>query len=114
MIDFIRLSENQCRFSFDTAIFSEHIAAKVLYWLAKDYLIYWKSKDDPAQTILLEKKDGLISEDEFQILRNDINQRFIDYKNRDIIIRETKNIRDILYIKAFANNDDFEDFNLIP
>jgi len=61
----------------------------------------------------LEKKDEFISEDEFRILKENINQRFIDFKNRDIIIQETKNIRDILYIKAFANNDDYEDFNLI-
>ena len=114
MIDFIILSKNQCQFSFDTAIFNENIAAKVLYWLSEDHLIYWKSKDEFVQTVLLEKKDGLISEDEFQILKEEINQNFIDYKNRDIIIRETKNIRDILYIKAFANNDDFEDFNLTP
>ena len=33
-------------------------------------------------------------------------------KNRDLITNETKDIRNILYVKAFANNDDFEDFNL--
>ncbi len=114
MIGFTLLSKNQCQFSFDTIIFNENIAAKVLYWLSEEYLIYWKSKDDSIQIVLLEKKNEFISENEFQILKKDINQRFIDYKNRDIIIQETKNIRDILYIKAFANNDDFEDFNLIP
>ena len=39
-------------------------------------------------------------------------QDLIDYKNRDLITNETKDIRNILYVKAFANNDDFEDFNL--
>ena len=41
------------------------------------------------------------------------NQDLIDYKNRDLIMHETKDIRNILYVKAFANNDDFEDFNLV-
>lgn len=113
MIDFIRLSENKCQFSFDASVFSESVVLKVLYWLTDDYLIYYKSTDDHIQIIILEKKDEFISEDEFRILKENINQRFIDFKNRDIIIQETKNIRDILYIKAFANNDDYEDFNLI-
>lgn len=114
MIDFIRLKKNQCQFTFDTAIFKENVVAKVLYWLSEEFLIYWKSKDGLIQTVILEKKNNLISDTDLQILKENINQNFIDYKNRDIIIQETKNIRDILYIKAFANSDDFEDFNLIP
>lgn len=114
MIDFIRLSENQCQFSFDISIFSENIVAKVLYWLTDEYLVFWKSKNDNVQTIILENKNKFISENEFLLLKEDLNQRFVDYKNRDIIFKETENIRNILYVKAFANNDDYEDFNLIP
>ena len=47
-----------------------------------------------------------------RLYRLKFNQDLIDYKNRDLITNETKDIRNILYVKAFANNDDFEDFNL--
>ena len=48
----------------------------------------------------------------FEYVASKFNQDLIDYKNRDLIMHETKDIRNILYVKAFANNDDFEDFNL--
>jgi len=61
----------------------------------------------------LEKKTGVITDTELPILKEKLNRYFIDFKTRDIVNHETQNIRDILYIKAFANNDDFEDYNLI-
>ena len=42
-------------------------------------------------------------------LRRRFFQRLNDYKLREIVIEETKDIRTILYAKAFA---DCEDFNL--
>lgn len=104
--------ENKIHLSVDLSIFNEKVISKVLYWLTDRYLIYWQSKSGTKQDIILEKKNSPISEQDFKCLKEKINQDFIDYKNRDIVIEETKNIRDILYIKAFANNDEFEDFNL--
>ena len=49
----------------------------------------------------------------YEYVTHKFNQDLIDYKNRDLVINETKDIRNILYVKAFANNDDFEDFNLV-
>lgn len=106
-------TENQIRFSVDLTIYNEKVISKVLYWLTDQYLIYWQRISDTKQDIVLEKKSSIINDQEFKFLKEKINQDFIDYKNRDIIIEETKNIRDILYVKAFANNDEFEDFNLM-
>lgn len=107
------IAENKILLSVDLTIFNERIISKVLYWLTDQYLIYWQSKSDTKQEIVLEKKDSFMTDQDFKLLKERINQDFIDYKNRDIIIEETKNIRDILYVKAFANNDEFEDFNLM-
>ncbi|WP_298614631.1 His-Xaa-Ser system protein HxsD [uncultured Odoribacter sp.] len=106
-------AENKIHLSIDLTIFNEKVVSKVLYWLTDQYLIYWQNKSGTIQDIILEKKELPISEQDFKYLKEKISQDFIDYKNRDIIIEETKNIRNILYVKAFANNDEFEDFNLM-
>jgi His-Xaa-Ser system protein HxsD len=112
MIDFA-LVDNRCKLVVDLSIFNEHVLSKVVYFLTEDYLIYQQNLENNHQSIIFEKKQGVLSDNEFRLLKEKINQLLIDYKNRDIINMETKNIRDILYIKAFANNDDYEDFNLM-
>jgi len=112
MIDFV-LIDNRCKLIVDLVIFNDRIISKVVYCLSGDYLIYQQNLENNLQSIILEKKQGLLLDDDFQSLKDKINQLLIDYKNRDIIQQETKNIRDILYVKAFANNDDYEDFNLM-
>ncbi len=101
------------RFEVDKKIYDDNIISKVLYWLSDDYVIFRKSVNLQTEIITLQKKLGIFSDDKIILLKNKINQDFIDYKVRDIVNIETRNIRDILYIKAFANNDDFTDYNLI-
>lgn len=112
MIDFIFL-DNRCKLIVDLSIFNEYVISKVTYCLSEEFLIYQQNLEDGLQSIILEKKQGSFYDNEFQSLKERVNQLLIDYKNRDIVNRETKNIRDILYVKAFANNDDYEDYNLM-
>jgi His-Xaa-Ser system protein HxsD len=113
MIRFDRISDKEIIFSIDPIVFNDVVTTKTLYWLQNDYFIFWKSRNNNIQEIILEKKNGSISEDDFYLLKSQINQDLIDFKTRDIVNQETKNIRDILYIKAFANGDEFEDYNLM-
>lgn len=112
MIDFVIIG-NRCKLIVDLSFFNERILSKVTYSLSGDYLIYQQNIENNKQSIIFEKKRGLFLDKDYHALKEQINQLLIDYKNRDIISQETKNIRDILYVKAFANNDDFEDFNLM-
>lgn len=112
MIDFVWF-DNRCELTIDLSIFNDRVLSKVTYWLSDEYVIYQQNRDNNIQSITLEKKQGSVSEKESGILKERINQLLIDFKNRDIINQETRNIRDILYVKAFANNDDYEDFNLM-
>lgn len=112
MTGFEQIDGNKIRFIVDIFIYNDHVVSKVLYWLIDSFYIERNTISENLQQILLEKKQGIISENEFLLLREKLNQDFIDFKTRDIIHTETCNIRDILYIKAFANNDDFEDYNL--
>lgn len=112
MTDFRQIAENSIHFSVDTQIYNDTVISKVLYWLTDLYLINRKTLTDTIQSIELKKKDGIFTQEEVSQLEREINQDFIDYKVRDIVGQETRNIRDILYVKAFANNDEFEDYML--
>lgn len=112
MISFHRSNLNSFSFTIDPNIFSEKVITKSLYNFANEYLITWE-KVGNIFSIVLRKKDGNINQDLLKYLSEKINQDLIDYKTREIISSETKDIRNILLIKAFSNNDDFEDINLL-
>lgn len=112
MTNFRQITENTVHFSVDTLIYNDTVISKALYWLTDLYLINRNTSTDTIQSIELKKKDGIFTQEEVDQLERKINQDFIDYKVRDIVGQETRNIRDILYVKAFANNDEFEDYML--
>ncbi|WP_455638525.1 His-Xaa-Ser system protein HxsD [Parabacteroides sp.] len=105
-------SENIFCFTIDASIFSENVITKALYWYTEFYDIYWSKKNDNVHEVILKLKPNTNKSYPFEYVASKFNQDLIDYKNRDLIMHETKDIRNILYVKAFANNDDFEDFNL--
>ncbi|MCD8080925.1 MAG: His-Xaa-Ser system protein HxsD [Bacteroides sp.] len=115
MTDFRRVGDNTFNFVVDTLIYNDTVISKVLYRLSENYWIERKSINEKIQSVLLENKSlqVITEEEEASLLKKQISQDFIDYKARNIIQQETQHIRDILYIKSFSNNDDFEDFNLI-
>jgi len=112
MLDFKRISDNSIAFGIDTSIFNDTVITKTCYWLSGDFFVFQEISNNKL-TVTLEKRDGSINDECFLYLKNKINQDLIDFKTRDIVNKETKNIREILLVKAFANNDDFEDFNLL-
>jgi len=46
---------------------------------------------------------------EFDDILTTIKKDLIDFKTRDIVAKETANIRTLLIAKAFANNDEFDE-----
>lgn len=112
MISFSRISDTKIEIKVDKSIYNETVISKVLYWLIETYFIYQKNENELIRKIILKKKTDSVSDSEFLFLENRINQDFIDFQLRYIIMNETKNIRDILYIKAFENSDDFTDYSL--
>lgn len=96
----------------DTKIYNDNVISKVLYWLSKDYIISRKHIAGSAnQKICFNKINGIISEKEFYDVKERLNRDFIDFKTRQIIDDETKDLRNILFVKAFANRDDFIEFD---
>ncbi|MCR5437822.1 MAG: His-Xaa-Ser system protein HxsD [Treponema sp.] len=111
MIEAKQIANNAFIFTIDSSIFSEVVLSKALYWYADTFNVFWQQKNNKHIVKLVCKSLSKYSYT-FTEITDKLNQDLIDYKNRIIIAEETKNIRDILYIKAFANNDEFEDIIL--
>jgi len=47
---------------------------------------------------------------DIQALISDIRKNLIDFKTRDLVAKETADIKALLIAKAFANEEDFDEF----
>ena len=83
----------------DRKIYSDSCISKVVYWLSEQYAIE-RHLEGEKEIITFENAD-----DE-QKLKQLILERLNDFKLREIIDTETKDIRTILYAKAFGDFDD--------
>ena len=110
MTDFRQLQNGDIELLIDTSIYDNWVIDKVLYWLSADYLILRRNDDESnVQIVTLSLKEGRSGID-ILTLKERLSNDFIDYKNRQTIAKETANIRDLLFAKAFANSDDFVEF----
>ena len=110
MMDFHILTSGGVELSVDRSIYDDWVIDKVLYWWSDEYIITRNNSDDlRIQTIILTPKSTSAARDANLVIKK-ISNDFIDYKNRQTIAKETANIRDLLFAKAFANSDDFVEF----
>lgn len=101
MKSFIVDSDNRAIVKIDLGIYSKEVVTKVVYWLSRDFTIM-QDREDKTMTLSLESQN-VVSWDE---VKKHISQMLTDYKMREVITAETKDIRNILFIKAFANVED--------
>lgn len=87
------------RFQLDRKIYSDNCISKVVYWFSGQYAIE-RHLDNDEEVLVIEVVD-----DE-QSFRKQFFEKLNDYKLREIIESETKDIRTILYAKAFGEFDD--------
>ena len=93
----------------DKQIYDDAVISKAIYWHTADFIINRNSNGN-SETITFQSKKNEFSETEKEIVIQKFNQDLNDYKLRQIVNQETNDIRTILYVKAFANNDDFEEY----
>lgn len=86
----------------DRKIYPDSCISKVVYWLSEKYTID-RHLDGDNEIISI---DGV---DEEERLKNIFFEQLNDYKLRGIIEEETKDIKTILYAKAFGDFDDISE-----
>lgn len=101
MTSFNVVSDNRAIVRVDSDVYSKEVLAKVVYWLSRDFTIM-QSLDGKDWSLSLESKNTVVWDD----IKKRLFQLLSDYQMREIIAAETKDIKNILYIKAFANVDE--------
>ena len=110
MFDLEITEARQIVFKVDLTVYSDEVTSKVLYWLSSGYLIERKSVSSTVQRIVLTPKtDTADAPGDMKEDTERISRLFADFKVREMIRKETDGIRNILYLKAFANCSELED-----
>lgn len=91
--------------SIDRTIFSDEVISKAVYWETNQYIVS-RRLNGKTEMLTFEPKPQC-NENE-AALKERFFTRLNDFKVQQVVDDETKNLRTILYVKAFANNDDFE------
>lgn len=98
MKSFTIVSDKEAFIEIDSSIYSKEVIAKVMYWLSRDFTIM-QSIEGNIWTVSIESHNVVKWDDVKRLL----SQLLTDYQMREVITAETKDIKNILYIKAFAN-----------
>ncbi len=91
----------------DKRIYSKTTILKCLYWYGGQFHTLLSLKDDSTFKITLEPLQEVQDKLELTALLQKLERDLIDYHLRDIVAKETRNVRDLLIAKAFAHAEDF-------
>lgn len=90
----------------DRNIFSDSCISTVVYWFSDQYTIQ-RSLQEPIETLTI---DNVSDEKQFRL---EFFQKLNDYKLREHIDKETKDIKTILYAKAFGEFDELTEEEIL-
>jgi len=89
----------------DKRIYSDSVISKAVYWLSGDFSIVRHLIDDSVEEIIATALHDM-AETEFETR---FMQSLNDFKLRQIVADETRDIKTILYAKAFAEDEDLSE-----
>ena len=92
------------RIEVDREIYSDACITKCIYALSKNFDCQ-RSLHSTVESVEIQPREDMDEEATRHLFLQTLN----DYKAREIIATETKDIRTILYAKAFADCDDFDE-----
>ena len=90
----------------DRNIFSDSCISTVVYWFSNQYTIQ-RSLQESIETLTI---DHVLDEKQFRL---EFFQKLNDYKLREQIDKETKDIKTILYAKAFGEFDELTEEEIL-
>lgn len=93
----------------DRKIFDDSAISKTIYWLSSDFSFQRRMEGDTELVTIMPKLGVGLSETDIEHMFLD---KLNDYKLRGIIANETRDIRTILYAKAFADDDNLSEDDL--
>jgi len=97
--DYIMLEVQLCIYNLD-------VLHKCFYWYGDTFSVDIEKTDKDTAIVKLYFSDFQIIKNQFDSLKKKIRSDLMDFKTRDIVTKETKNVRDLIIAKAFASFDE--------
>lgn len=90
----------------DKSLFSKEAILKCLYWYGdKFHTSVTLTEAQHFEISLKPLSNANVKDDELELYLQKLERDIIDFQLRDVIIRETQNVRDLLIAKAFSNGE---------
>jgi His-Xaa-Ser system protein HxsD len=87
-------------------LYSKDSLFKCLYWYGDKFHTFVGFADvDTYRISIKPKSDAGLSSEDFELYQLKLERDLIDFNLRDIVTKETKNIRELLIAKAFSNGE---------
>jgi len=103
-----RIDDKVIRISVDSRLYPEQVIYKCFYWYGANYSVIIDKSNDTF-VIQLSPLTGTVSIESFEHLNNKIKNDLIDFKTRQIINEEARDIKHILMVKAFSSFDEYDE-----
>lgn len=91
--------------TIDKKIYSDSVVSKAIYWLCQDYTIRRATIDADTEQIEFIGLD----DESTKVVVAKLMALLNDYKLREIIANETREIKVVLYAAAFAEDEDLKE-----
>lgn len=91
-------------FSIKKDVYDKKILLKTCYKFTDEYYIHLDSNKDEF-VISIQKKEGKTDSS----IEGEFKNELIEFANREIVLEQTKNIRDILFARSMASSVIYDD-----
>lgn len=100
------IKDNEIVVFADTSLYSKDSIFKCLYWYGDKYHANLAFEDRNTYRVSVKPLSTIkLSSDELEVLLLKLERDLVDFNLRDIVTKETQNVRDLLIAKAFSNGE---------
>lgn len=100
------IKDNEIIVFADTALYSKDSIFKCLYWYGDKYHTNVSFADSNTYRVSVKPISTIqLSQQEQENLLLKLERDLVDFNLRDIVSKETQNVRDLLIAKAFSNGE---------
>jgi len=100
------VKDNEIVIFADTVLFSKDAVFKCIYWYGDKFHTNVSFADSNTYKITISPLSTYIFDnEEMELYQQKLERDLIDFNLRDIVTKETLNIRDLLIAKAFSNGE---------
>jgi His-Xaa-Ser system protein HxsD len=104
----IRFCQDHIEIIVPLDVYGLDVLHKCFYWYGDEFAVDVQTTGDKTALIQLVPRDNNLIEYDPKDISDRIRNDIIDHKTRDIVTKETQNIRDLIFAKAFACLDEYE------